>query len=441
MHRPDLDNQDNQIPPKFAGIVDAYSSGNYLAPEFQSRGWRCVHIQSTAQIPVVAEASFRPDDFDFHITHCGDLERTVAECRRYELVCVLAGSETGVELADKLSESLGLITNGTALSSARRNKFEMTMQAKSRGLRVIPSFKTNDFVAALDWVVDAGWPIVLKPLRSAGTDSVISCASGNEFQKAFHSVLGRPDHFGAVINEVLIQKQMEGPEYIIDTVSCNGKHHVTNAWFIKKGNHNGHSFICDFNQLLSYEEADKLGLIEYAFAVIDSLQIRNGAAHTELLMTAAGPVLIETAARLHGAGFPIYSSNCVGYSQVDLTVDSYVNQEAFNSKSRHSYELSRNLMIVELIADVDGFLESVQFLEEIERLPSFFAKKIEINRGDWLAKTIDVFTSPGHIVLIHEDPAVIWRDYCRLRRLETQGMYKVSAAACSQVADYVQSGI
>lgn len=410
----------------FVGIVDAYSSGNYLAPEFKSRGWECVHIQSTPVIPAVAQSSFHSDDFAFHIIHSDDVESTLVECRRFNLTCVLVGCETGVELADKLSESLGLATNGITLSTARRDKFEMTQQVASRGIRVIPSLKTNNSIEALNWIVNQGWPIVLKPLRSAGTDSVISCNSLKEFQTAFNNVLGRHDQFGELIDEVLIQKQISGPEYIVDTVSRNGKHHVTNAWFIKKGIHNGHSFVCEYNELLDYEKADKLGLIDYAFSVIDSLEIKHGPCHTEILMTADGPVLVEIASRLHGAGFPIYSRNCVGYSQVDLTVDSYIDHQAFDKKSRRTYELSQKLVILELISKTEGVLQDLQYVEKIEKLPSFFKQKIDLKPGDCVEKTVDVFTSPGHVVLMHRDEAVIWRDYKQTRIFEDRGLYNVS---------------
>src|SRR5262249_53292507 len=48
---------------------------------------------------------------------------------------VVAGSERGVSLADALSEALGVATNGTALSAARRDKFVMIETVRARGLR------------------------------------------------------------------------------------------------------------------------------------------------------------------------------------------------------------------------------------------------------------------------------------------------------------------
>ncbi len=45
----------------------------------------------------------------------------------------MAGTETGVELADQLSELLGLRSNGTSLSEERRNKYAMGEAVRRAG--------------------------------------------------------------------------------------------------------------------------------------------------------------------------------------------------------------------------------------------------------------------------------------------------------------------
>ena len=50
---------------------------------------------------------------------------------------VFAGAETGVELADQLSEAMNLRTNGTAHSEERRNKFAMGEAVRSAGISLM----------------------------------------------------------------------------------------------------------------------------------------------------------------------------------------------------------------------------------------------------------------------------------------------------------------
>ena len=55
------------------------------------------------------------------------------------LAAVLAGTETGVELADQLSETLGLRSNGTKLSEERRNKYAMGEAVRAAGDDELPN--------------------------------------------------------------------------------------------------------------------------------------------------------------------------------------------------------------------------------------------------------------------------------------------------------------
>jgi biotin carboxylase len=406
-------------------IVDAYSSGNLLAPELKSRGVECVHIQSTAEIPAAFRSSFHVEHFTTNIVHEGDAGKTLALCNKYQVSCVIAGCEIGVELADELSERLGLLSNGVRLSGTRRDKYKMVSQIETQGVRCIPSLKTGDYDEALRWVKQkVGWPVIVKPLRSAGSDLVSTCDSDAQLRKKFDVMIGNRDQFGILISEVLVQKKVHGSQYTVDTVSRHGKHHVTNIWSIVKGSHNGWDFVCEYDELLSYRKVE-IDIVNYTFNVLDALGIKYGPTHTELMMLEDGPILIEVGSRLHGAGFAIYSRECVGYSQVDMTVDAYIDEGAFLDKAQAPYELKKNLVIVELISGVKGMLKAISHIDKIQGLSSFFAMKLRLRPGDFIEKTINVISSPGHVVLIHSNMEVIRKDYEIIRDLERNGLYEV----------------
>lgn len=64
---------------------------------------------------------------------------------------------------------------------------------------------------------------------------------------------------------------------------------------------------------------------------VDALGIQNGPAHGEVKFCREAPVLIEVGARCHGgegAWIPI-ANQCVGYNQVDVTIDAFLDIEAF----------------------------------------------------------------------------------------------------------------
>jgi biotin carboxylase len=60
--------------------------------------------------------------------------------------------------------------------------------------------------------------------------------------------------------------------------------------------------------------------------VLDALGIRFGPAHTELMLTKEGPLLIEIGARLDGSDAPIIGERAYGINQIHLTADCYLDQ-------------------------------------------------------------------------------------------------------------------
>jgi hypothetical protein len=77
-----------------------------------------------------------------------------------------------------------------------------------------------------------------------------------------------------------------------------------------------------------------------------------------------------------------------------------------------------------LVSYRDGVLSGLPGLEEIEKLPSFLKKEIFVAPGDMIKKTIDMFTTPGSIMLTHEEKEVLDANLNRIRELEVEGLYE-----------------
>ena len=127
-----------------AVVVDAYSTGARLAPRFAAAGLPVVHVQSSARLPDFYARAFRAGDFVENVVHEGDLEATAARLAAHEPAFVVVGAEPGVPLADALSERLGLPSNGSAQSAARRDKNAMSEALRDAGLRTAEALKTAE---------------------------------------------------------------------------------------------------------------------------------------------------------------------------------------------------------------------------------------------------------------------------------------------------------
>ena len=138
---------------KIIVIVGAYSTGQYLAPAFISRGYQCVHIQPGKIINPYFLDSFRQQDFIKNLVWDADDEQIIQELAEFEVKAIIPGSEMAVLLADSLSQKLSLpTTNDPKLSIARRNKYEMQRALERSGIDSIPVFKTSKSEAIFSWL-------------------------------------------------------------------------------------------------------------------------------------------------------------------------------------------------------------------------------------------------------------------------------------------------
>ena len=89
----------------------------------------------------------------------------------FKITAVLAGAETGVELADRVSHRMGLRSNGETGSLARRNKYFMGEAVRDAGVRAVKQEvcrSVDSLVQFLDSLPQHPFKCVVKPVQSAG---------------------------------------------------------------------------------------------------------------------------------------------------------------------------------------------------------------------------------------------------------------------------------
>ncbi|NET73439.1 MAG: ATP-grasp domain-containing protein [Sphaerospermopsis sp. SIO1G2] len=412
---------------KICVVVDGYSTGRFLPLEFKKYGINCVHVQSTRDIPQFFKPSFHANHFIDSIIYERDIEKILQSLSKFDIAFVIPGCDLGVELADVLSEKLGLPSNGTKYSSARRNKFEMGEVIRDFGIRAVNQIKSANLEEILSWVKDTQeWPVVLKPTSSVCTDNVIFCDCEDDVISAFKRIVGNINACGIKNNEVLAQEFLSGTEYIVNTVSVAGEHYVTDIWQYGKLDMPGYSKIYDFLEILPLDGRVQKELSKYTKQVLDALRIQFGACHSEVMMTDNGPVLIETNARLMGVIIPEVVSKAIQSNHVEQTVKSYVEPEIFKTIINQPLSERKNLLIVILISEIEGKIKSISHIDKIRNLPSFCDMKLQLEKDKPIKKTVDLVSSPGYIFLVHENPEVIQQDYQTIRHLEKNGLYNVA---------------
>jgi biotin carboxylase len=412
-------------------LVDTYASiGTELAQGFRSLGYTPLRVQSTPEVPIALRGQPDRYHYDVDIVHRGDLRETLDRLLPFQPVAVVAGTEAGVELADALSEALhpitGTPTNGTALSPARRDKYLMIERIKQQGLRGARQTLVADEAQLRNWHNEIGGTIVLKPLRSAGNDGVTWCRTPDDSAQAFRRLNGRENVMAQCNDGVVAQECLVGTEYIVDTVSRDGEHHVCDIWETYRINANGIPDLLVGWRLLPAIGDVQDELITYAFEVLDALGIRHGAAHAEIKMTAEGPCLVEVGARIAGAMLPAGARLATGRSQVEWTVDAYVRPEHFTHSCGRPYSLTQHVAGTVMVAPRSGRLVSYQSLEAIKELDSFYDMRVRVNPGEQLPLTTNDLTYPIFITLVHEVGEVVARDVWTLRHMDGVSFYELA---------------
>ncbi|WP_274563189.1 ATP-grasp domain-containing protein [Streptomyces spiramyceticus] len=421
-------------PVKTAVIVDGYSTGTFLPPAFARLGIDLVHVHSTADpMSTMLQPDLGAYRENFHCPDDAAFERTVEALTALGPVAVLAGQEPGVPLADALSERLGLATNGTALSSARRDKYEMIEALRRAGVHCADQYKSTSPQALADWAERAGsYPVVVKPLSSASTDHVYRCHSSAEVLAAARAVLGSTDIFDRPNTEALVQSFLEGTEYIVDTVSVDGDRYVCGVWEYEKQILPGGKNIYDLDVLLDPDTEPVPELIAYVDTVLKALGIEHGPAHAEVIMTPQGPALVEIGARLNGNMNPGFHDICLGANQADLTALAYARPQEFTDRyAGRVYSPRAAAAVHSTRTELDGVVEAVNqdVVDRIAALPSVHLVGVKLAPGKRISPTADLLTSPMRIFLTAPDPATIRADRDTIQTLKDD-VYEVAGEDC-----------
>ncbi|MFJ4675898.1 biotin carboxylase [Kitasatospora sp. NPDC088783] len=403
-------------------VVDAFGAAFGHVDAFGAVGGEVVQVQSTPELPFGVDP-VDPGRFGRVLVHDGGVDALAERLAALRPVAVLAGRETGVELADALSERLGLPSNGTAASAARRDKYVQIETLKARGVPGMRQLRTGDPDELRAWHRRLGGVAVVKPLRSYWGDGVSFCDAPGDSVAALHRLRARGTVQGEPIEEVVAQEYLVGTEYVLNTVSSGGTHQLTDAWRTERITANGVRDLVVAQVLLRCDEPPVPELAAYGRRVLDALDIRYGAAHLEVKLTPDGPRLVEAGARM--SGLPYYTAHLLGEGQLEWVVDAYVRPERFRARAGRGYRRRHAFAWAALVAPAAGRLVRYRALDRIAELESFRDLTVLVGPGDPISPTTYDRGYPATLTLEHPVDAVLQRDLNTVRHLDGDGMYEI----------------
>jgi biotin carboxylase len=402
-------------------VVDPYSTGAAVADEVSKRGFSVIAVWSHGlpaaakqQIPVSCSHINYMAEIDAEVDLAKISEAVYRAAGIKKIVACFAGTSTGVELADKLSEHIKVRTNGTKVLN-RSDKIAQQETIRKHGLRSVRQVKGEKFADVEEFVNSEPFPVVLKP-----------AAHGAEGVKLCYSVEEAKEHFDLLaksgFSAVLCQEFLNGTEYVVDHVSRDGDHKTMMIWKYDKRPCNGAPLVYFGTDPVDSDTYEAKILIPYVRGVLTALEVANGATSATVTMTPNGPCLIEMNLRPHGKDAnwrPIAVALTGGYSQVDVTVDSYLDKAKFSTiPDVYPSPFKAAGQEVYLVSKGRGTVRSVPGFEIIKELPSFVYLETGVRPGSSIDFTTDLFSALGCVILMHKDPEVVKADVKKITELE-----------------------
>jgi biotin carboxylase len=402
---------------RYVVVVDPLSTGQEYAPAFRSAGLRTVAVLTAAQPIAAIAGTWHPENFeDVHVFD-GDVRWLATLLAQYDPLCVVPGSETGVELCDALVE---LLLPGTGnvpeLSRARRDKWQMAQAVAAAGVEHLRQFCSADADEITRWREEAGLTdraVVVKPPKSMATDEVHLVGPGEDVRPYVRRILRRRNVAGLPNTSVLVQEHAVGTEYLVDSYSVDGRHGLVDVCRYTKSRRGDRIGLYNRVEFLAPDSPDVDAVWPYAQRVLDAVGIRNGCGHAEIMMTADGPRLIEVAARPAGGGHQFISEAATGDNHIHRTV-----AHRLRGEFRPSYELRQHLCAVFVSSPASGRWLNAEIFDEVASLPTFWRKHFPSGTGDVVRATEDLLTHLAWVVLAGPDADAVEADARHLAELE-----------------------
>ncbi|MFJ3422114.1 ATP-grasp domain-containing protein [Streptomyces sp. NPDC086082] len=219
--------------------------------------------------------------------------------RAHDVAHVLhLGKESTMLPAALEADALGLALNPPEAVRRLNDKAAMRALLAAHALSPMRSASTDTPTEVPALLKGFGYPAIVKPTRLQGSVGVRLVRTPDEL-RAWQQELQTFSYDGPVV----VEEFLDGPEFSVETLSAAGVHQVVGI--TAKQVTDGDLFV-ETGQLfpapLPAETAADMG--ELVTALLDAAGHRFGPAHTEIILTADGPRIVESQARLGGDRIP-----------------------------------------------------------------------------------------------------------------------------------------
>ncbi|MFF7183300.1 ATP-grasp domain-containing protein [Streptomyces sp. NPDC008121] len=274
------------------------------------------------------------------------LADTVAYARRINAAAVLTTNEYLTPLAAHTCALLDLPGNDPTAAHAARDKAAMATAFTAAGVTA-PRTHTIATPAALRArFLRPGMrlPVVIKPADAAGSQGVTVLARLQDADTAWQHAHTAPGIYAEPPGRtVLFQQYIPGREYSVESFTQHGRttHLAITAKTTARGTHRAELAHTLPAQL---PPAVEQAIHQETTKAVRAVGIRNGASHTEVIVTPTGrPYVIETAARIGAGHIGDLLHHALGINPWTALLDIALGNPARLTPARHHHATVRFL--------------------------------------------------------------------------------------------------
>ncbi|MFD6287022.1 ATP-grasp domain-containing protein [Streptomyces sp. NPDC060205] len=330
-------------------------------------------------------------------------------------------TEPGLDPAARVNDLLGL--GGTPYEVSHRFTDKWLMRRRlAEGPRVGARRVAAELLTSDDdldrFGAAHGYPFIVKPTSGTASfgvvkvDGVDALDAARQRIRRLHTATDHPFTGAYDIEQFMMEEYVPGPLYSVETFSFDGRHvvlTVTEA-ITRPGTHvhAGHALPAR----LSADDEERMA--DTARRFLRAMGLRDGPAHTEIILGPQGPVICESQNRVGGALLTDMIDAVYGCDAQSLAV-SWALGRADPLPGR---PVARGAAASWLVVAEQGRVERVEGVERVRADPDTLAVSLGVVPGDLVRPLEGQWDGLGHISALGPDTGTAI-DACRrnLRRI------------------------